>query len=111
MGDEFVRLCAVGDVGENDNKAFNVADRTILLCNTKDGFLAVDAICTHQLQSLAGGRIRGCFIFCPLHGQRFDLRSGAPIGPLTNKPLNTYSLRVDDDAVYINPTPRDGAQG
>ena len=110
MSDGFVKACAASEIGDNDSKAFDLDGKQILVCNTKDGFFAVDNICTHQLQELEGGKIRGCFIFCPLHGQRFNLKDGAPIGQLTDKPLPTYALKIEDDVIYVNPQPNDGAQ-
>jgi 3-phenylpropionate/trans-cinnamate dioxygenase ferredoxin subunit len=106
---DFRKVCASHEIADNDSKAFEVDGRSILICNTKDGFFAVDNICTHQLQELEGGKIRGCFIFCPLHGQRFNLKDGASIGQLTDKPLATFQLRIEGDDILINPQPVDGA--
>ena len=75
MSDGFVAVGGVDEIADNDGKAFQIEGRDILVCNTRDGFLAVDNVCTHQLQKLEGGKIRGCFIFCPLHGQRFNLKN------------------------------------
>ncbi len=103
MDNPFRKVCSTDEIGDNESKAFDIDGRSILVCNTKDGFFAVDNICTHQLQELEGGKIRGCFIFCPLHGQRFNLKDGAPIGKLTDKPLATFALRVEDGDVLVNP--------
>ena len=105
MADDFVAAAKTADIGENDSKAVDVGGRSILICHTREGFYAVDNQCSHQLQVLEGGKIRGCFIFCPLHGQRFNLKDGAPIGQLTDKPLQTYALRVDGEDILINPQP------
>ena len=110
--DGFVRACAVSDVALNENRCVEINGREILICHTRDGFFAVDNICTHQLQSLDGGKIRGCYIFCPLHGQRFHLKDGKPIGKLTDKPLPVFNLRVAEGDVYVRPVPVDfHAQG
>ena len=109
MEEKFLKVCATEEIGENGSKAFDIAGENILICNTKDGFLAVHNICTHQLQELEGGKIRSCFIFCPLHGQRFNLKDGTPIGKLAEKPLPTYELRVEGGDIFVNPEPRAGA--
>lgn len=109
MSGEFVRAASVSDIAENDSKAFAIAGKNILICNTKEGFFAVENQCTHQLQELEGGKIRGCFIFCPLHGQRFSLKDGTPIGQLTDKPLMTYPIRVEGDDILVNPDASGGA--
>ncbi|MEM9169374.1 MAG: Rieske 2Fe-2S domain-containing protein [Pseudomonadota bacterium] len=105
MADGYAYAAKVGDIPENASKAVDIDGRSILICNTRDGFLAVENLCTHQLQALEGGKIRGCYIFCPLHGQRFNLKDGKPIGQLTDKPLPVFRLRVDGDEIWINPEP------
>ena len=93
MSDDYVRVAAASEVGENANRAYRVGDYDVLLCNTKEGFFAIENLCTHQRAELEGGKIRGCFIFCPLHGQRFSLKDGTPIGQLTDKPVRTFALK------------------
>jgi 3-phenylpropionate/trans-cinnamate dioxygenase ferredoxin subunit len=109
MPDSYQRAAGVDEIALNQSKAFRFGDRDILLCNTKDGFFAVENQCSHQLQALEGGRIRGCYIFCPLHGQRFNLKDGAPIGQLTDKPIRTFETRIDGNAVFIR-APLDGGE-
>ncbi len=108
MSDGFAKICAVTDIGANESKAFEIGGREILVCNTREGFFAVSNICTHQLQALEGGKIRGYFIFCPLHGQRFNLKDGAPAGPLTETPLETFTVRIVNGDILVNPKPNGG---
>lgn len=89
------------DLEKNTSRTVEVAGRQILVCNAGGEFYAVQNLCTHQASSLQGGRIRNCFISCPLHGARFDLRDGSTKGALTSQPLQTYALRVHDDTVEV----------
>ncbi|MGC6512469.1 MAG: Rieske (2Fe-2S) protein [Parvibaculales bacterium] len=98
---EFVKCAGLSEVPENQNKAVDVNGVSVLLCHTKEGMMAVENMCSHQLQPLEGGRIRGCFIFCPLHGQRFNLKDGAPIGSLTDKPIKTFEVKVEGEDVLV----------
>ncbi len=107
MSDGFVRVAAAADIGENANRAFRVGDYDVLICHTREGFFAIENLCTHQLTEMEGGKIRGCYIFCPLHGQRFSLKDGAPIGQLTDKPVKTFPLRREGDDILIRPHPND----
>lgn len=110
-GEERTRIAAVGEIEANANRAFDVDGVSVLLCNTKDGFFAVENVCSHQLTELEGGKIRGCFIFCPLHGQRFDLRDGKPIGQLTDKPIKTFPVTVENGEIFVRLAPQPaGAQ-
>jgi 3-phenylpropionate/trans-cinnamate dioxygenase ferredoxin subunit len=107
MAAEMIRVGCASDVPASGGKAFQAGDFSVLVCNTRDGWFAVENVCSHQLQALEGGKIRGCFIFCPLHGQRFDLRSGAPIGQLTDKPLRVFDVKVEGENLFVSPSPRD----
>ncbi len=106
MAQEKIPVGSASDVPANSGKAFQAGDFSVLVCNTREGWFAVENVCSHQLQALEGGKIRGCFIFCPLHGQRFDLRSGAPIGQLTDKPLRLFDVSVEGEKLYVSPSPR-----
>ncbi|MBT5792046.1 MAG: Rieske 2Fe-2S domain-containing protein, partial [Gammaproteobacteria bacterium] len=55
-----------------------------------------------QNSPLAGGRVRNGFISCPLHGVRFDLRTGEPRGALTRIPVETYAVRDKDGMIVIS---------
>ena len=90
-------LFPVTDLPENSSKAVTVDGKNILVCKASGHFYAVDNMCTHQRSELEGGRIRNCFLSCPLHGVRFDLRTGVPKGELTKVPLKTYEITVGDD--------------
>ncbi|MBC6403629.1 MAG: Rieske 2Fe-2S domain-containing protein [Hyphomonadaceae bacterium] len=98
----YTRLCSASELPESGSRAFDVANYSILLCHTNKGFFAVENRCSHQTAELEGGRIKSCFIFCPLHGQRFDLRNGKPIGKLTDKPIRTFALDIRDNDIWIN---------
>ncbi len=105
MTDGYAKVCAASEISVNESKAFEIGGKSILVCNTSEGFFAVNNICTHQLQQLEGGKIRGFFIFCPLHGQRFNLKTGAPTGQLTDKPLETFGVQIENGEIMVNPTP------
>ena len=95
------RVTPAAAIGDNCNKAFTVADRQVLIANTKMGLFAVGAICSHQQQLLEGGKMKGCFLFCPLHGIRFDLRDGTPAGTLTDRSLPTYPVTVEEGDILV----------
>lgn len=87
------------ELENNSNKAITVNGKNILICNSGGDYYAIDNLCTHQRAELEGGRIRNCFISCPLHGVRFNLETGKPMGQMTNIPLTTYPIRVSDTGI------------
>jgi 3-phenylpropionate/trans-cinnamate dioxygenase ferredoxin component len=90
-------LIKLADLPVGANKAFTVAGQSVLICHSTAGVFAVENKCTHQLAPLEGGRIRGPHLFCPKHGQRFDLRDGSTGGPLSKIALTTYPVTQDEE--------------
>ena len=99
------RVAALSEVAEGSNRAFEVGGRDILIARAPMGLFAVGAICSHQYSRLEGGRMKGCFLFCPLHGVRFDLRDGKPAGTLTDRPLPTFPVRVEGEDILVDLDP------
>jgi 3-phenylpropionate/trans-cinnamate dioxygenase ferredoxin component len=64
-------------------------------------FLAVHNECTHSRASMIGGRVENGEIECPLHGARFDLRTGAVRAPPALTPLTTWPVKVEGGKIYI----------
>ena len=96
------RIAPIDDVPHGASKAFEVAGKSVLVCRTASGVFAIENMCSHARAALEGGRVKGAHIFCPLHGVRFDLRSGEPSGTLTKKPITVYPSVVEDGDVYAD---------
>lgn len=96
------RVAALSDVPAGGSRAFEVAGRSVLICRSTSGVFAAENMCSHAFAYLEGGKVKGPHIFCPLHGVRFDLRTGAPSGTLTKKPIATYAVTVDGEDVFAD---------
>jgi len=91
---EFHRVCADAELAPGQMRCFEVAGSAVLVMHTKDGFHAVDNICSHAYARLDEGRLRGHRLICPLHGASFDVRTGAVLGAPAVQPLRTYAVRL-----------------
>lgn len=98
---DFTIVAPLSDVEMNSNKAYDIDGRSILICRTKTGLYAVDNLCSHQSSELEGGKVKAHFLFCPLHGVRFDMRDGSTKGKLTKDPIATFEARVVDDMIEV----------
>lgn len=85
------------DISDKQTVPVTLDGKNILICKANGEFYAVDNQCTHQRAELTDGRIRNCYLACPLHGVRFDLRTGQPRGELTRVPLKTYDVSLADN--------------
>ena len=91
------RVIKLAELPLDTNKGFKIDGKAVLLCRTAAGVFAIENRCTHQLAPLEGGRMRGTALFCPKHGQRFDMRTGATVGQLTKIPVQAYEVCIDED--------------
>lgn len=57
------------------------APRHVLVALVDGAPVAIEDACNHAGASLADGPRDGCVVACPLHGYRFDLRTGELVSP------------------------------
>ncbi|HWP28814.1 MAG TPA: Rieske 2Fe-2S domain-containing protein, partial [Chloroflexota bacterium] len=62
---------------------------------------AADGRCPHRGALLTGGQLEAGAVRCPLHGFRYDLRTGESVWPPGWEALPTYPTRVADGVVYV----------
>ena len=92
---------SIAALGEGETTVVRVADKEILVCNVDGQFYAVDAQCSHARQTLATGRLRGYQISCPLHGARFDVRTGACTAAPAKRPIRSFPVLIEAGKVCV----------
>jgi len=98
----FARACAVGDVEEGKALAVEVAGVELALVRNGDEIFAIFDECSHASIALSEGDVEGCTVECWLHGSRFDLRTGAPLGLPATEPVPVYPVRLESDDVLVD---------
>lgn len=96
-----IPVLPMASLSDGDSAACRVEGRDLLVVFAEGAYFAVDALCSHAGQSLANGRIVGREIICPLHGARFDLRTGACTKSPASQPLTTYPVLVEGGKICI----------
>ena len=76
----WTRAGSVGDVPLLEGRSVDVGGRRIAVFRLPDGWAAVDAACPHRSGPLGDGLVAERCVTCPLHGRRFDLRTGLQQG-------------------------------
>jgi nitrite reductase/ring-hydroxylating ferredoxin subunit len=66
-----------------------------------DAYYAVDDVCTHEFAYLSEGYCEAGVIECPLHQARFDVTTGATLGPPASECLATYRTEVSGGVVRV----------
>lgn len=102
---EFQRIAATDEVAPGELKQFELDGRPVGLCNLDGEFYAFEDICTHQFAHLSEGEFEvkngAAEVKCPLHGARFDVKSGEAKSLPAVKPVPTHEVKVEDGEVYV----------
>jgi nitrite reductase (NADH) small subunit len=88
-----------GDVPMLEGRSVVVDGRRIAIFRTPSGFHAVDGDCPHRGGPLADGLVADACVTCPLHGWRFDLRTGAEAAGRAG--LRAYEVEERDGELYL----------
>jgi 3-phenylpropionate/trans-cinnamate dioxygenase ferredoxin subunit len=86
-------VAALEDLPEGGMKQVVVADEDILLVRLADRVCALSDLCTHAHVNLSGGWMEGEVICCPMHGGKFDARTGKAVQFPAFSPLRTFEVR------------------
>jgi nitrite reductase/ring-hydroxylating ferredoxin subunit len=101
----WTRVAQVCDVPDGECKAIEVDGVHIAVVRVGGRLYALSNICTHQFAFMSEGCIDGEYIECPMHQGRFHIPTGTAQGAPVSKPLKTYPVRCEGDAVLVDITP------
>ena len=101
--DQFVRVAATSDLSDGEIMLVEVDDERILLSNVEGGIYAIGEVCTHAEGLLSDGYVDGAEVECPLHGSRFNLRTGENASPPAVEAVSRYEVRVEGDDILVGP--------
>src|SRR5262245_11844706 len=90
----FVKVATTAEVPPGEGKQVEAGGRKLALFNVGGRFSAVRDFCPHRGASLWDGSLVGNCVVCPWHGARFDLTTGANVGPPASAPLDCYKVEV-----------------
>jgi nitrite reductase/ring-hydroxylating ferredoxin subunit len=103
---EFHKLGAADEVGPGDIRQYVLEDRFVALCNVEGEFHAFEDVCTHQFAHLSEGEFTGSEVKCPLHGAKFDVKTGAAKSLPAVKPIPKHEVKVENGNVYVALNPK-----
>jgi 3-phenylpropionate/trans-cinnamate dioxygenase ferredoxin subunit len=98
----WVRVCSVAEL------SVGTLVRTtppVAVFRSGDRIHCIDDTCTHEDYSLAEGWVANGAVECPLHFARFDLATGAVLGPPATRPARVHEVRVENDDVLVHLPP------
>ena len=89
-------------LSDGEMTSVDVDGEAILLCRIEGRYHALRDICSHADQALSEGRLRGHTVYCPLHGARFDVRTGECLARPATEDVRSYTVQEDDEGLVIS---------
>jgi 3-phenylpropionate/trans-cinnamate dioxygenase ferredoxin subunit len=101
-----VRVCSVDDVAPESAIPVEVPRNgsrlELAIVHSSGAFYAIADECSHASIPLSEGDVGEGEIECYLHGSRFDLRTGEPIGLPATEPVLIYRCIVEGNDVLVD---------
>ncbi len=101
MTEPYIHLANTSDIPEGEVRIFDYEDFSIAICHTKEGYFAVENVCTHDDGPLGEGCLEGFAIECPRHGAKFDVRDGKVLQMPAAFPIRTFETRLEGDQILV----------
>lgn len=98
---EFIACAKVSEFASRKSLCKTLNGIKIALFKVGDEYCAVNNTCSHAGGSLADGFVDGGVVECPLHGARFDVRTGAVVGLPATRPQERYRVEVRGEEVFV----------
>lgn len=78
----------------------SVGSQDVMLARDRAGdIVAFSGFCTHSMGRLTGGKVDGDEITCPLHGARFNFRTGQSFAGCPNLPR--FEVKIEGRRVLV----------
>jgi nitrite reductase/ring-hydroxylating ferredoxin subunit len=104
----FVRVANKDEIQIGKTKKVQLGKKEILIANIDDRFYAIQAHCTHRNGDLSMSSLAGTIVTCPVHGAKFDVKTGRVVSPpkmgssqtkIADEP--TYPVKVENEEVLV----------
>lgn len=96
-----VRIAKIQEVPKNKMRVFKVKGHEILVVNVEGEFYAFENRCPHMGYPLYLGSLEGNVLTCGFHYAKFDVSTGGSLGPITDKPLRAFKVRIQNSSIQV----------
>ena len=98
---DYQKVAQMSELSPGESKLVMIGEERILLSNVDGNYFAIDETCPHAGGSLSEGLIDGIEVECPLHGSRFNLKTGGATAPPADERVNRYSVKLEEGYVLV----------
>ena len=97
---DYVAVAKTSDIPEGRGKTFRIRGTGIAVFNDNGIFYATGDLCAHAMGPLDKGRIENGVIACPIHGYRYDAKTGA-CQTDTKLSIPAYGVVVKNNEIWV----------
>jgi 3-phenylpropionate/trans-cinnamate dioxygenase ferredoxin subunit len=97
----FIKVATLSALADDSAMHVEIGHIPVCVVRSKGEVLAILDECSHAEVALSDGDVEAGTVECWLHGSRFDLRTGKPIGLPATEAVPVYPVRIDGDDVYV----------
>lgn len=94
-------VAAFEELDEDLPTGVEIGETMIALYLVDGQVFATSDVCTHEFAQLSDGFVEEGVVECPLHGARFDCRTGECLAAPAEDNLDTYPTKVEDGRVFV----------
>jgi 3-phenylpropionate/trans-cinnamate dioxygenase ferredoxin subunit len=98
---EFRPVAKLSQLPEDSVIRVEIDGMPIAVARSEGRVFACQDTCTHEEASLSDGDVFDGVIECPLHGARFDLRTGAVKSLPAVVPVQVFEVKVEGDDILV----------
>ena len=97
----FIKVTTTEALADQQAKLVEVDGHKIALFRVNGAFYALSDTCTHRGGPLSEGDVEGAEVTCPWHGAKFDVRTGAVLGPPASTGVKSYPVKRTGSDIEI----------
>jgi 3-phenylpropionate/trans-cinnamate dioxygenase ferredoxin component len=97
----FLKIATIDEMADPPTKCVEIGGQKITLFRAEGAFYAVSDTCTHRGGPLSEGDLEGAVVTCPWHGAKFDVTTGAVLGPPARTGVKSYPVKVTGSDIEI----------
>jgi 3-phenylpropionate/trans-cinnamate dioxygenase ferredoxin subunit len=101
LSQEFVHVAQTSDLEPGAKKRVYVGEQRVMLTNVDGVFYALDDLCPHALAVMSAGWLDGDEIVCPLHGARFNVKTGEVLSSPAEEDMTVFAVKIEGENVLV----------
>lgn len=98
----WIEVCKVSEFDRENVKTILYEDVPIAVFKIGNDFYAIVDECTHMEARLSEGNIEGEVITCPLHGAKFNLRTGDVLSLPAASPIQVLPVKIENEIIFVD---------